>query len=337
MFRTLGPPTFFITLSADDMNWFDLMCVLAKCDGKNLSSDEVKELSTSERRRLLSSYPVIVAHHFSHRFKAFMNHTLNGASKPIGEIKDYFWRVEFQQRGSPHIHSLWWVEDAPDIKTVEGRRKAPGFIDKYVSCHVSKDGKDNDLKDLVLRLQKHNHTQTCRKNGLNRCRFDYPKRPSDTTRLKKNAGVGNKACFYILKREIGAEMINPYNPDLLKAWRANMDIQVVGNVYGAAKYVCHYMCKDEPEQIKQQIARKLDELPENCSQRQKLLKIGNTLISHRILGAQEAVFCTTGLHLRGSSRSYVFINTNRPEKRGRLFKSNRELRAMSTGDDDVFH
>uniref|UniRef100_A0A1X7V600 Helitron helicase-like domain-containing protein n=1 Tax=Amphimedon queenslandica TaxID=400682 RepID=A0A1X7V600_AMPQE len=32
MFRTLGPPTFFITLSADDMNWFDLMCVLAICD-----------------------------------------------------------------------------------------------------------------------------------------------------------------------------------------------------------------------------------------------------------------------------------------------------------------
>ena len=266
MFRTLGPPTFFITLSADDMNWFDLMCVLAKCDGKNLSDDE---LSTSERRRLLSSYPVIVAHHFSHRFQAFMNHILNGASKPIGQIKDYFWRVEFQQRGSPHIHSLWWVEDAPDIKTVEGRRKAPGFIDKYVSCHVPRDGED-DLKDLVLRLQKHNHTQTCRKNGRNRCRFDYPKRPSDTTRLKRNADVGNKARFYILKREVGAEMINPYNPDLLKAWRANMDIQVVGNVYGAAKYVCHYMCKDEPEQIKQQIARKLDELPENCSQRQKL-------------------------------------------------------------------
>ena len=33
------------------MNWFDLMCVLAKCDGKNISDDEVKELSTSERRR----------------------------------------------------------------------------------------------------------------------------------------------------------------------------------------------------------------------------------------------------------------------------------------------
>uniref|UniRef100_A0A1X7U405 Uncharacterized protein n=1 Tax=Amphimedon queenslandica TaxID=400682 RepID=A0A1X7U405_AMPQE len=46
-----------------------------------------------------------------------------------------------------------------------------------------------------------------------------------TTRLKRNADVGNKARFYILKCKAGAEMINPYNPDLLKAWRANMDIQ----------------------------------------------------------------------------------------------------------------
>ena len=99
-----------------------------------------------------------------------------------------------------------------------------------------------------------------------------------------------------MKHEVCAEMINPYNPDLLTARRANMDIQVVRNVYGTAKYVCHYMCKDEPEQIKQQIARKLDKLPLNCSQRQKLLQIGNTLISHRIRGAKEAVLCTTVLY-----------------------------------------
>ena len=30
MFRTLGPPTFFIMLTADDMNWPDLLYVLAK-------------------------------------------------------------------------------------------------------------------------------------------------------------------------------------------------------------------------------------------------------------------------------------------------------------------
>ena len=36
-------------------------------------------------------------------------------SNPIGKIIDYFYRVEFQQRGSPHIHSLLWVQDAPVI------------------------------------------------------------------------------------------------------------------------------------------------------------------------------------------------------------------------------
>ena len=61
MFRTLGPPTYFITLSADDMNWFDVMCVLSKRDSMNLNDDHVRELSPGECSRLLCSYPVIVA------------------------------------------------------------------------------------------------------------------------------------------------------------------------------------------------------------------------------------------------------------------------------------
>ena len=45
-------------------------------------------------------------------------------------------------------------------------------------------------------------------------------------------------------------MVNPYNPYLPLAWRANMDIQVVGSVYGAAMYVTHYICKDESQVLK---------------------------------------------------------------------------------------
>ena len=336
MFRKLGPPTYFITLSADDMNWFDLMCVLSNCDGMSLDDDQVKELSPGERSRLLCSYPVIVAQHFSHRFNAFVNHILKGDSKSIGEVVDFFWRVEFQQRGLPHVHSLWWVKDAPNLQTVDGKRMAPGFIDKHITCRVPKEGEDDELRQLVLRVQRHSHMSTCHKEGQSRCQFDYPKQSSETTHLKGNADVGNKARFYILKRDKGAEYINPYNPDLLRAWQANMDIQMVGSVYGAAKYVCHYMCKDEPQELKQLISRKLDELPDGCNQRQRLLKIGNTLISHRILSAQEAVYRTTGLHLRGSTRSSILVNTARPEKRTCILKSRLQLRAMSTEDDDIF-
>ena len=106
MFRTLGPPTFFLTLSADDMNWTDLLYILANRDGMDLTEQQAKDLPTTQRKRLLCRYPVIVALHFSHRFNSFRKFILNGDGKPIGEILDYFWRVEFQQRGSPHIHSL---------------------------------------------------------------------------------------------------------------------------------------------------------------------------------------------------------------------------------------
>ena len=36
MLRTLGPPTFFITFSADDLHWKDLMIVLARCSGRDI-------------------------------------------------------------------------------------------------------------------------------------------------------------------------------------------------------------------------------------------------------------------------------------------------------------
>ena len=44
----------------------------------------------------------------------------------------------------------------------------------------------------------------------------------------------NKAKFYVIKREPGAEIVNPYNEHLLHAWRAYLDIQVVSSMY----FVC---------------------------------------------------------------------------------------------------
>ena len=37
----------------------------------------------------------------------------------IGEIADYFNRVEFQKRRSLHIHGLFWVKEAPQSVPVK--------------------------------------------------------------------------------------------------------------------------------------------------------------------------------------------------------------------------
>ena len=49
---------------------------------------------------------------FEHMVQLFITDVLKSNPLPIGEIVDFLYRVEFQQRGSPHIHALFWVKDA---------------------------------------------------------------------------------------------------------------------------------------------------------------------------------------------------------------------------------
>ena len=72
MLRTLGPPTFFITLTADNMNWPDLLYVLAKRAGMNISKEEVNSMSSEQKQELLCSDPFTTARHFSQRFTKFI-------------------------------------------------------------------------------------------------------------------------------------------------------------------------------------------------------------------------------------------------------------------------
>lgn len=48
--------------------------------------------------------PLLTAVHFERHFKALMKCTIMGDKKPLGNVVDYFGRIEFQNRGSPHIH-----------------------------------------------------------------------------------------------------------------------------------------------------------------------------------------------------------------------------------------
>ena len=72
MFRILGPSTFFITLTADDMNWPDILYVLAKRAGMDISVEDVDSMSSEQKCELLCSDPVTTARHFSQRFQKFI-------------------------------------------------------------------------------------------------------------------------------------------------------------------------------------------------------------------------------------------------------------------------
>ena len=173
MIRQLGVPCFFMTLSAADMQWPELLQQIAKQYGTNLSDADVKNLTYEERSNYLRSNPVTAARHFEFKVHMLFSTVIMSKSKPLGEVTDYAIRTEFQARGSPHVHCLLWVKDAPKNR-VNSDAEISQFVEKYVHAHVPDD--DDDLKEMVLKLQKHGHSSYCRKKG--QCRFGYPKPPS---------------------------------------------------------------------------------------------------------------------------------------------------------------
>ena len=55
------------------------------------------------------------------------------------------------------------------------------------------------------------------------------------------------ASVILMKRDIKDCWVNNYNPDLLMAWNANMDIQYILDEYGCIMYMLSYISKPERE------------------------------------------------------------------------------------------
>ena len=115
-----------------------------------------------------------------------------------------------------------------------------------------------------------------------------------------------------------------------------MDIQLIGSVYGTGAYVCSYMCKSESEEVRNVIQDASEILPPQASTRKRLSKIGNTMLTHHELSAQEAAYRLCHLPLKENSRKVVFLNTTTPEKRTRLLKSRSELLELEDDSSDIF-
>ena len=114
MITQLGPVTLFCSFSSAETKWIHLLRILGKLvDAKEYSDSELENLNWEEKSRLIQSDPVTCARHFDYQFNQFLRYFLMSNPAPLGKVADWFYRVEYQQRGSPDIHMLIWLEDAP--------------------------------------------------------------------------------------------------------------------------------------------------------------------------------------------------------------------------------
>lgn len=100
-------------------------------------------------------------------------------------IVDYFWRVEFQSRGSPHVHMLVWTKNRP-IYIVGSPLNSPDnckiidMIEKYITCEspsstceVSREIENSSDSECLfekeeyeqlnrlIKYQRHTHKKNC--------------------------------------------------------------------------------------------------------------------------------------------------------------------------------
>ena len=117
---TFGPPTWFITLNPNEewdevirtyahvrlylrilfMAWLSLQILETNIDNTNIRDAIAKDV-------------FFFARHFQKRLRALFDKVILKKDGPLGNVVHHSFRLEYQMRGTQHVHGLLWVKDAP--------------------------------------------------------------------------------------------------------------------------------------------------------------------------------------------------------------------------------
>ena len=221
------------------------------------------------RRRVanLNDNPAIAAYYFQKCWEIFYEEVV----KPQLDVVDYWWRFEWQHRGSSHIHGFLWLRNAPSVEDLkldddQSVHQFVTFWDHLVSTwnpkpthppapvhpssRVSTTLSDTqqELAELINRVQWH---AKCSSYCLRRdkttkeevCRFRFPQDLRDLTELVQKEG--ESLPEFLTKRN--DPLLNSYNPTWILGWRANMDFRPVLSSHAAISYISKYVSKVETQ------------------------------------------------------------------------------------------
>ena len=168
MVKQLGIPTYFLILSSAGLGWEELLYIINKLKNLRLSGENLKKLSYKDRCNLLNNNPVLNARNFQYKVEVFFKDvTLDGL---LGKTKYYAIHIEFQERGSSHVHSFVRILNAPNI---EDEAAYISFFKKTINAQLPDPQNDSELFELVKTYQDHSHSRTCWKHNKNECCFSY--------------------------------------------------------------------------------------------------------------------------------------------------------------------
>ena len=158
--RQFGVCTFFLSCSAAEFHWTEVIQVVAAQYGQTIIAKQINAVDWSTKVNY--SKWNTVARQIDFVFKQLWGKVILSGMHPIGQILKFDdWR-EFQNRGTEHMHAPIHIVDAPKIGENEDSEVVE-FIDKYITCALPDETKYPEISNLVKKLQTHHQTTTCRK------------------------------------------------------------------------------------------------------------------------------------------------------------------------------
>ena len=164
---------------AADTKWTELLrSIYISIHQKKITDDQLDNMPWSDKCELISKDPATCARYFNNKVQKFVKHILKSPYSPFGILTTSFHRVEFQHHGSPHIHGLLWIKNAPHYDK-DSDNQIIQYIDSIISCSSTEHNKK------YVHLQIHKHSKTCIRKIANKkkCRFSAPWPPLDKTQI----------------------------------------------------------------------------------------------------------------------------------------------------------
>ena len=123
-----------------------------------------------------------------------------------------------------------------------------------------------------------------------------------------------------LKRTMEELFVNNYNPEWIRAWDGNMDLQVCLDYFGIVTYITDYQSKDESG-----TAPLLKKAAQECkgkSQKEVMYHLANVYLTNRMMGESEAYYrILPSLKLVNSNVKCVYVPSGFPKSRSRFLRA----------------
>ena len=169
----------------------------------------------------------------------------------LGEISHFFWKKEYQARGTPHYHVVVWIEGAPVIG-VHDSKTVLSWIQERITCRIPDEETNPELSKLVKKYQFHKCSAyckrkiKCKKMFITKCRFGFPRLETETGEIHPVEHSLKSRKKFSVARRANEVRVNQYNPLILLLWKANTDIQYIAeSSLAVAHYVTGYVTKAE--------------------------------------------------------------------------------------------